>query len=56
MILSQKRYLTGPRITEADVRLFPTLVRFDWVYHGHFKVPVENIFILFLEDQVFLFA
>ncbi|MFV0526023.1 MAG: glutathione S-transferase family protein [Acidimicrobiales bacterium] len=35
--LADRRYLTGDRITEADVRLFPTLVRFDAVYHGHFK-------------------
>lgn len=35
--LSRNRYLTGPRITEADWRLFTTLVRFDAVYHGHFK-------------------
>ena len=35
--LSENRYLTGERITEADWRLFPTLVRFDTVYHGHFK-------------------
>ena len=37
-ILSHKRYLTGSEITEADVRLFTTLVRFDCVYVGHFKV------------------
>lgn len=35
--LSQRRYLIGDHITEADVRLFTTLVRFDAVYHGHFK-------------------
>ncbi|MEV4709232.1 glutathione S-transferase C-terminal domain-containing protein [Actinoplanes sp. NPDC049316] len=35
--LSQQRYLVGDTITEADVRLFTTLVRFDPVYHGHFK-------------------
>jgi len=36
-ILGQNRYLTGDRITEADWRLFTTLVRFDLVYHLHFK-------------------
>jgi glutathionyl-hydroquinone reductase len=36
-ILSQNRYLTGDRITEADWRLWTTLVRFDNVYHTHFK-------------------
>jgi putative glutathione S-transferase len=35
--LRTRRYLLGDTITEADVRLFPTLVRFDAVYHGHFK-------------------
>lgn len=38
-ILSRQRYLTGPRLTEADVRLYTTLARFDCVYVGHFKVP-----------------
>jgi putative glutathione S-transferase len=35
--LEGQRYLVGDTITEADVRLFTTLVRFDPVYHGHFK-------------------
>jgi putative glutathione S-transferase len=35
--LAGQRYLVGDRLTEADVRLFTTLVRFDAVYHGHFK-------------------
>ncbi|MDO5618641.1 glutathione S-transferase family protein [Kocuria sp.] len=35
--LADRRYLMGDHITEADVRLFTTLVRFDPVYHGHFK-------------------
>jgi glutathionyl-hydroquinone reductase len=35
--LGTRRYLVGDTITEADVRLFTTLVRFDAVYHGHFK-------------------
>ncbi|MBH0775842.1 glutathione S-transferase family protein [Nocardia bovistercoris] len=35
--LTTQRYLVGDTITEADVRLFTTLVRFDPVYHGHFK-------------------
>ncbi|MET0132918.1 MAG: glutathione S-transferase C-terminal domain-containing protein [Kibdelosporangium sp.] len=35
--LRDRRYLVGDTITEADVRLFTTLVRFDPVYHGHFK-------------------
>jgi len=35
--LADRRFLMGDAITEADVRLFTTLVRFDAVYHGHFK-------------------
>ena len=35
--LERRRYLVGETITEADIRLFTTLVRFDAVYHGHFK-------------------
>ena len=35
--LSTQRYLVGDTLTEADVRLFTTLARFDPVYHGHFK-------------------
>ncbi|MCW5249744.1 glutathione S-transferase family protein [Streptomyces sp. SHP 1-2] len=35
--LARQRYLVGETITEADIRLFTTLVRFDAVYHGHFK-------------------
>ena len=35
--LADRRFLMGEAITEADVRLFTTLVRFDPVYHGHFK-------------------
>ncbi|MEV7098418.1 glutathione S-transferase C-terminal domain-containing protein [Amycolatopsis sp. NPDC051045] len=35
--LEDQRYLVGDTITEADIRLFTTLVRFDAVYHGHFK-------------------
>ena len=35
--LAGRRYLMGDTITEADVRLFTTLARFDAVYHGHFK-------------------
>jgi putative glutathione S-transferase len=35
--LSRQRYLIGAQVTEADIRLFTTLVRFDEVYHGHFK-------------------
>ncbi|MCW8380474.1 glutathione S-transferase family protein [Streptomyces justiciae] len=35
--LARQRYLVGDTLTEADIRLFTTLVRFDAVYHGHFK-------------------
>ncbi len=41
--LGQQRYLLGCRITEADWRLFTTLVRFDAVYHGHFKTNLRTI-------------
>ena len=42
-ILSRKRYLTGAQITEADWRLFTTLIRFDPVYVGHFKCNIRRI-------------
>lgn len=41
--LASGRYLFGPRIVEADWRLFCTLVRFDAVYHGHFKCNLRRI-------------
>ncbi len=43
-ILSQHRYLTGNRITEADWRLFCTLIRFDAVYYAHFKCNWRHIY------------
>lgn len=41
--LSEHRYLVGDQLTEADWRLFPTLVRFDAVYVGHFKCNLRRI-------------
>lgn len=41
--LSRQRYLLGGQLTEADIRLFTTLVRFDEVYHGHFKCNRRRI-------------
>ena len=41
--LQTRRYLVGDTITEADIRLFPTLIRFDAVYHGHFKCNRNKI-------------
>jgi len=41
--LAKSRYLFGKRIVEADWRLFCTLVRFDAVYHGHFKCNIRRI-------------
>ncbi|WP_079144306.1 glutathione S-transferase family protein [Streptomyces agglomeratus] len=41
--LADRRYLVGDTITEADIRLFTTLVRFDAVYHGHFKCNVRKL-------------
>lgn len=42
-ILSTQRYLTGTELTEADWRLFTTLIRFDAVYVGHFKCNLKRI-------------
>ncbi|WP_444918182.1 glutathione S-transferase family protein [Microbulbifer sp. JMSA003] len=42
-ILGKQRYLTGDKITEADWRLFTTLIRFDSVYHGHFKCNRQRL-------------
>ena len=41
--LADRRYLVGDTITEADVRLFTTLARFDAVYHGHFKCNRQKL-------------
>jgi putative glutathione S-transferase len=41
--LSHSRFLCGDTLTEADIRLFTTLVRFDSVYHGHFKCNIRRI-------------
>jgi glutathionyl-hydroquinone reductase len=41
--LAQQRYLVGTRITEADWRLFTSLIRFDAVYYGHFKCNLRRI-------------
>jgi putative glutathione S-transferase len=41
--LGDRRYLFGPELTETDLRLFVTLVRFDAVYHGHFKCNLRRI-------------
>lgn len=41
--LAERRYLTGARITEADWRAFPTLLRFDLVYYSHFKCNLRRI-------------
>ena len=41
--LSRQRYVAGARMTEADWRLFPTLIRFDAVYYSHFKCNLRRI-------------
>jgi glutathionyl-hydroquinone reductase len=41
--LGTHRYLVGDRPTEADWRLFPTLIRFEWVYHGLFKCNLKRL-------------
>ena len=41
--LSAQRYLFGQRIVETDWRFFVTLIRFDAVYHGHFKCNIRRI-------------
>ncbi|HWO42183.1 MAG TPA: glutathione S-transferase family protein [Candidatus Eisenbacteria bacterium] len=42
-LLNERRYLAGDRITEADWRAFPTLLRFDLVYYSHFKCNLRRI-------------
>ncbi|KAH2809192.1 hypothetical protein KXV85_005801, partial [Aspergillus fumigatus] len=41
--LSRQRFVVGDRLTEADIRLFTTLIRFDAVYFGHFKCNRRRI-------------
>ena len=41
--LAARRYLCGDALTEADIRLLVTLLRFDLVYHGHFKCNVRRL-------------
>lgn len=41
--LSRQRYLVGEQLTEADIRLYPTLARFDSVYVGHFKCNLRRL-------------
>jgi putative glutathione S-transferase len=41
--LGDQRWLVGNRLTEADIRLFTTLIRFDPVYHGHFKCNLRKL-------------
>ena len=41
--LSSRRYLLGDRLTEADLRLFPSLIRFDVAYHGAFKCNLKRL-------------
>ncbi len=42
-ILVNNRFLLGDQVTEADWRLFTTLIRFDSVYHGHFKCNIKRL-------------
>ncbi|KAF9330355.1 S-glutathionyl-(chloro)hydroquinone reductase [Podila minutissima] len=42
-ILSKSDYLVGNTLTEADIRLWTTIIRFDPVYHGHFKCNIKSI-------------
>jgi len=42
-LLGRQRYLLGERVTEADWRLFTTLIRFDAVYYGHFKCNLRRL-------------
>ncbi|WP_255191708.1 glutathione S-transferase family protein [Natronobeatus ordinarius] len=42
-VLADRRYLAGDRLTEADVAMFTTLVRFDTVYHTHFMCNVQYV-------------
>ncbi|MDC0074966.1 glutathione S-transferase C-terminal domain-containing protein, partial [Alphaproteobacteria bacterium] len=41
--LSNKKFLVGNTLTEADIRLLPTLIRFDSVYYVHFKCNIKKI-------------
>lgn len=42
-MLGEQRWLCGDRLTEADIAMFTTLLRFDPVYHGHFKCNLRRL-------------
>lgn len=42
-LLESNRFLTGDHLTLADIRLFTSLVRFDWAYHGQFKCNIKRL-------------
>lgn len=43
LLSGERKFLVGGQLTEADVRLYTTIVRFDPVYHGHFKCNLGTI-------------
>lgn len=42
-ILADKKFLLGDKLTTSDIRLFPTLIRFEHVYYGHFKCNIKHL-------------
>jgi len=52
LLVGGKEFLVGGRLTEVDIRLYTTIIRFDPVYHGHFKCNLGSIRVSTFADEI----